>query len=88
MLDDFFWGLNATEHDVRASGKSLLVAGGQGVAPLLCGKLLGAEHLSHAVTENFGTGARHGTEASVFQNVQQVAKLHIVEFGDAHKFYR
>ena len=37
VLDDFFGRLDAAEHDVRAAGKSLLVAGGERIAPLPCG---------------------------------------------------
>ena len=60
VLDDFFGSLDAAEHDVRAAGESLLVAGGERVAPLLCGEFFGAKQLSHAVGEDFGSGARDG----------------------------
>lgn len=60
MLDDFFGRFDAPENDVRAAGESLLVAGGERVAPLLCGELFGAQHLAHAVGEDFGAGARDG----------------------------
>ena len=88
MLDDFFGRLHTAEYDVRTAGEPFLVAGRERVAPLLRGELLGTEHLSHAVGEDFGTCSRHGTEPCLFKNVQQFVQSNVVELRDAHEFHR
>lgn len=87
MLDDFFGGFDAAEDDIRAAGEPLLVAGGERVAPYLRGELFWAQYLAHAVGENFGTGARNGTETCRLENVEQLVKGDPVEDGDADEFY-
>ena len=85
MLDDFFGGFDAAEDDIRAAGEPLLVAGGERVAPYLRGELFRAQDLAHTVGENFGTGARNGTEACRLENIEQLVKrngLHEVSKGD------
>ena len=72
VLDDFFGSLHAAEHDVRAAGESLLVAGGERVAPYLRGELFRAQHLAHTVGENLGTGAWNGAESCRLENVKQL----------------
>ena len=88
MLDDFFGGFGTADDDVRAAGESFLVASGKRVAPLLRRELSWTQDLTHAVGENFCTGAWNGTEASVFQNVEQLIERNVVEFGNADEFYR
>ena len=88
VLDDFFGCFHAAEYDVRTAGEPLFVAGCERVAPLLCGELLGAEHLPHAVGEDFGACARHGTEPGLLEYVEQFVQSNVVELRDAHEFHR
>ena len=86
MFYDFFGGFCTADDDVCATGEALFVAGGKRVAPLLCGELLGAQDLTHAVRENLGACARDGTETRFLENVKQLVERYPVEFRDADKF--